>query len=105
MPLPLVDQAEAREAVYARREPVVVRQIAGEHMAVPIRRHPDDMRAIFALIGAAAPIFELLDGSRSLGEIRDTLVDRFEVSGEQAWEELCRFVEELEEYGLVERRN
>jgi hypothetical protein len=102
--LPLVDQAEAGKAVYARREPIVVRKIAGEHLAVPVRRRLGEMRSIYALMGAAVPIFELLDGSRSLGEIRDALVARFEVSDEQAWGELCRFVEELEEQGLVERR-
>jgi len=102
--VPLVDEAEAGKAVFARREPIVVREIAGEHLAVPVRRQLGEMRAIFALMGAGAPIFELLDGSRSLGEIRNALVERFEVSGEQAWEELCRFVEELEEQGLVERR-
>jgi hypothetical protein len=103
--LPLLDEAEAGKAVYSRRDPIVVREIAGEHLLVPVRRKVGELRAIYALMGSAAPIFELLDGSRSLGEVRDVLVERFEVSGEEAWAELCRFVEELEEQGLVERRS
>ena len=104
MLLALVNEVEAEKAVYSRRDPIVVREIAGEHLLVPVRRRVGEMRAIFALMGAGAPIFDLLDGSRSLGEVRDALVERFEVTGEQAWAELCRFVEELEEQGLVERR-
>ena len=101
----LVNEVEAGKAIYARRDPIVVRQIAGEHLLVPVRRKVGEMRAIYALMGAAAPIFELLDGSRSLGEVKDALLERFEVSGEEAWAELCRFVEELEEQGLVERHS
>src|SRR5262249_54928974 len=63
--LPLVDDAEAGKAVYSRRNPIVVREIAGEHLLVPVRRKVGEMRAIYALMGSAAPIFELLDGSRS----------------------------------------
>jgi hypothetical protein len=103
--VPLVNDMAAASAVYARRDPVVVRRIAGEHLLVPIRHHVAQMRAIFALTGTGARIFELLDGARSLGEVRDTLVERFQVSGEQAWTELCGFVEQLEENGLVERRS
>jgi hypothetical protein len=101
--MPLVKEAEAGKAVYSRRDPIVVREVAGERLLVPVRRKVGEMRAIYALMGAAAPIFELLDGSRSLSEVRDALVARFAVRAEEAWAELCRFVEELEEQGLVER--
>jgi hypothetical protein len=103
--LPLLNEAGAGKAVYSRRDPIVVREIAGERLLVPVRRKIGELRAIYALMGSAAPIFELLDGSRSLSEVRDALVERFEVSAEEAWAELCRFVEELEEQGLVERHS
>lgn len=102
--MPLVSEDGAAEAVFVRREPIVLREIAGERLLVPIRRHVGQMKAIFALVGAGAAIFELLDGERSLGEIRDALVERFEVSADQAWVDLCDFVEQLQENGLVERR-
>jgi len=100
----LVNEAGAAKAIYARRSPIVVRRIAGEQLLVPIRRQVGQMSAIFAVTGAGASIFELLDGARSLGEVRDALLQRFEVSADQAWAELCGFVEQLEENGLVERR-
>ena len=91
-------------SIYARREPVVLRRIAGEHLLVPIRRRVSDLQAIFGLTGVAAPVWEMLDGTRTLGEVRDAVVARFDVSPERAWTDLCRFVGHLEESGLVERR-
>jgi hypothetical protein len=92
------------ESVYARREPVVLRQVAGESLLIPIHRRVPEMEAIFALSGAGPHIWELLDGRRALGEVRDALVARFEVDAEVAWADLCDFVAQLEEKGLVERR-
>lgn len=102
--MPLVSEAAAAAAVYARRDPLVLREIAGERLLIPIRRQVGEMKAIYALTGVGSRIFELLDGARSLGEVHDALVQRFEVSAEQAWADLCDFVERLEENGLVERR-
>jgi hypothetical protein len=101
---PLASDPDAAQAVYARRESIVVRRIAGEQLLVPIRHQVGEMRAIYALTGTGAQIWELLDGRRPLGDVRDALVERFEVEAEQAWTELVGFVEHLEESGLVERR-
>ncbi len=100
----LASDPEAAKAVYAQRDSIVLRRIAGEHLLVPIRHHLSQMRAIFALTGTGARIWDLLDGTRSLGDVCDALVARFEVSRDQAWAELSGFVEHLEESGLVERR-
>jgi hypothetical protein len=94
----------ATSVVYNRREPIVLRRIAGEDLLVPIRRQVADLRAIYALAGSGARIWELLDGTRTLGEVRDAIVERFEVGPEEAWADLCAFVLRLEESGLVERR-
>jgi hypothetical protein len=90
--------------VYRRRDETVLRQVAGENLLIPIHRRVPDMQAIFALAGSGLRIWELLDGTRTLGAVRDALVERFEVSAEVAWTDLCVFVGQLEEKGLVERR-
>jgi hypothetical protein len=102
---PLASDPDATRVVYAQRESIVLRRIAGEHLLVPIRHQLSQMRAIFAVTGTGVRIWELLDGTRPLGDVRDALVARFEVGSEQAWAELCGFVEHLEESGLVERRS
>lgn len=90
--------------VCVRGARVVLRQIAGERLLVPIRNDVAQMDAIYALAGAGLAVWEALDGQRTLGEVRDLLVRRFEVTAERAWTDLVAFVERLEERGLVERR-
>lgn len=101
---PLAGDPGAAHAVYARRDSIVLRRIAGEHLLVPIRHQVNEMRAIYALTGTGVQIWQLLDGTRPLGQVRDALLERFEVGADQAWTELVGFVEHLEESGLVERR-
>jgi hypothetical protein len=92
------------EAVYARREGVVLREVAGEHILVPIRSDVADLRAIFALNRVGLRIWELLDGATSLDGILSELLERFDVAAEEASADLRSFVERLSAAGLVERR-
>jgi hypothetical protein len=95
---------EAERAVYARREGVVLREVAGEHILVPVRRDVADLRAIFALNRVGLRIWEMLDGARGLDGILAELVERFDVTAEEASADLRSFVERLNDAGLVERR-
>jgi hypothetical protein len=89
---------------YARREGIVVRKVAGEHILVPIRRNVADLKAIFALNDVGRCVWELLDGARGLDAVVEGLVERFDVSPEEASADLRSFVERLSQAGLVERR-
>jgi hypothetical protein len=96
---------EAGGAVYARREGVVLREVAGEHILVPIRRDVADLKSIFALNGVGLGIWELLDGVRALDGVLAELVERFDVPSDEAAADLLAFVGRLEAAGLVERRS
>jgi hypothetical protein len=95
---------EAGRVVYARREGVVLREVAGEQILVPIRRNVADLKAIFALNGVGRCIWELLDGTRGMDEVLARLVERFDVSSDEAAADLQAFVERLSQAGLVERK-
>jgi hypothetical protein len=95
---------EAGDVVYARREGIVLREVAGEQILVPIRRDVADLKAIFALNTVGRCIWELLDGTRGTDAVLAGLVERFDVSPEEASADLRAFVERLTQAGLVERR-
>lgn len=95
---------DVERAVYARRDGVVLREVAGEQILVPIRRDVADLKAIFALNTVGRCIWELLDGTRGTGAVLAGLVERFDVSPEEASADLHAFVERLTQAGLVERR-
>jgi hypothetical protein len=92
-------------AVFARREGIVLREVAGEHLLVPIRSDVADMRAIFALNRVGLVVWELLDGTRGLDGILGEVLARFDVTAEEASVDLRAFVERLCAAGLVERRS
>jgi len=96
---------DVERAVYARRDGVVLREVAGEHLLVPIRHQVADMRAIFALNRVGLFIWERLDGAKGLDRILDEMLGRFDVPADEASADLRSFVERLSGAGLVERRS
>lgn len=92
------------EVRYRKDPSIVYREIAGEAILVPIRRRTADLESIYTLNPVAARIWSLLDGGRTLGEIKSTLLQEFDgAEPEQVETDLFEFVEQLmSEGGLVE---
>jgi hypothetical protein len=82
---------------------MVSRQIAGEVILVPIRKNVGDLESIYTLNDTAAAIWALLDGKRSLAEIRDQMVVEFEVTAEEATQDLDELIAQLLDVGAVEK--
>ena len=59
------------------------------------------MDSIYTLNEVGARVWELLDGQTPLGEIRDTIVEEFEVGPEEAEADLLAFVQQLVRVGAV----
>lgn len=95
---------DSRDTVYARRDDVLLRDVAGEHLLVPIRRNVADLQAIFALNGIGVYIWGLLDGQRSLHAVLAAVLERYDVSADEAAADLHAFVERLTKAGVIERR-
>lgn len=89
------------EEVYARADDVIRRQIAGETLLVPIRGQLALLDRIFALNPVAAFIWEQLDGRKSLGDIRQGVLAKFEVEPEAAEADIREFIDALRQANLV----
>lgn len=61
-----------------------------------------DRAIYFGLQGAGAEIWEALEQPRSVGELRDMLVDAFDVAPEQCESDVLEILTSLEKEGLVE---
>lgn len=88
-----VDYLEKR---FARDPLTVSRKIAGKFVLVPIRQKAEDVESIYNMNEVAGRIWDLIDGKRRLEEIRDMIVEEFEVTTEKAEADLVEFVEQLE---------
>jgi hypothetical protein len=90
---------------YQKKENIVTRHIAGETLLVPIYGDLANMEKIFTLDPVAAFIWEQLDGKNSLENIRDDVLDKFDVGKEDAETDVAEFIDELVEAKLIETRN
>ncbi len=88
--------------VLRKRDDVVTRQIVGESILVPIRGKLADMQKVFCLDPVAAFVWEHLDGKRTLAEVRDAVLDAFEVGRERAESDIQEFIGELVAAELIQ---
>ncbi len=88
---------------YKKDPDIVFRAIAGEMILVPIRRHIANLESIYTLNETAGCIWQLIDGQRTLGEIRDTIVQEYDVTPEEAEADLAELVAYLDQIQAVEK--
>ena len=86
---------------YKRNEHFVFRKIDNETILVPIKDNVGDMGSIFNLNEVGAFIWEHLDGRNRLLDIKDMISEEFDVSSQEAEEDLCEFVGQLKEIEAV----
>ena len=91
------------ERCYEKDPNMVSRLIADEFILVPIRRNVADLESIYTLDEVGARIWELMDGQRRVREIKDAIVEEYEVSPDVAEADLVEFIQQLEEIGGVRR--
>jgi hypothetical protein len=88
---------------YRKNTDMVSRQIGDEFILVPVRRNVADLESIYTLGGAGVRIWEMLEGQLTGRELRDRLVEEFEIEPEEAEADLIEFLQQLEEIdGIVE---
>jgi len=88
-----VDYLERR---YQKNPDIVSRKIADEYILVPIRQNVGDLESIYTLNEVAARIWELTDGERKVKEIKDKIIEEFEVTPDEAEKDLIELLQKLE---------
>ena len=86
---------------YEKDPSVVYREIAGEAILVPIRRNLVDMQSIYTLDNVGADIWKLIDGERTLADIREALLDEYDVEASALSQDLDEFIDQLVAVGAI----
>ena len=92
------------DQIYEKDPSMVSREIAGEAILVPIRQNVGDLESIYTLNETAARAWELIDGQKTLSDIRDVIVEEFEVDKRQAQEDLIELMSDLVSISAVEKK-
>lgn len=87
--------------IYQKSGDIVSRKIADEMILVPIRRRGEDVESLYTLNEVGARIWESLDGTRPVREIRDLIVAEFDVTGAQAGADLVTLLDQLSQIGAI----
>ncbi len=90
-----MDATDYLKKHFIKTESIVSRKVGNEFIVVPISRTAGEVESIYSLNEVAAFIWELLDGKRSVQQIRDKIIDEFEVSVEAAERDLGDLLQQL----------
>jgi hypothetical protein len=89
------------EKRFAKDPSIVPRKIRSAFILVPIRQKASDVESIYTLNDSAARAWELIDGERQVYEIRDAIVEEFEVGPEEAETDLVELLQQMESVGAI----
>ncbi len=82
-------------SVYKKQTKFVNRKIAGEMVLVPIRHNVGDLACIYNLNEVGSRIWELIDEKTTAGQIRDKIVEEYEITAAEAEADLDEFLNTL----------
>lgn len=87
--------------VYKKSDSIVSRKIADEFILVPIRQNVGDLESIYTLNEIAARIWELIDGKMKVREMKDKIIEEFEVTPEEAERDIIEYLHQLKEIKAI----
>ncbi len=90
------------EKVYKKSDSIVSRKIADEFILVPIKQNVGDLESISTLNEVAARIWELIDGKKKVMEIKDVILDEYEVTPKKLETDIIEYIKELENIGAIQ---
>jgi hypothetical protein len=83
------------DKVYKKSDSIVSRKIADEFLLVPIKQNVGDLESIYTLNEVATRVWELIDGKKKVKEIKDKIVEEFEVTPQEAEKDLANLLKQL----------
>ena len=92
---------EGLDKIYKKNENFVFRKIEGETILVPIKDNVGDMGSIYNLNKMAAFVWEQVDGVKSLQDIKNRLLEEYEVCSREAEDDLFEYIAQLKEIDAV----
>jgi hypothetical protein len=99
----LAGEAISPQARVRRREGVVLRHVAGEHMLVPAVTREVNLDCLFMLNATGVFVWEHLDGRQRVQDLCETVAKAFSTSLDAACADVVAFLSGLFKQNLAER--
>jgi hypothetical protein len=92
-----------KKFVYQKSPDFVFRNIAEEMILVPIKSNTADLTSIYSMNEVAGRIYELIDGNRTINEIKKIVWDGFEVDETVLEKDLDELIDVLIELEAIKK--
>jgi len=89
------------DRVFRKNENFVFRQIDDETILVPIKDNLGDMGSIYNLNEVGAFVWEHFDGKKTVGDIKNQIINEFEIPEKEARQDLIEFINQLREIDAI----
>ncbi len=90
-----------RDAVLRKNKDMVTRVIEDETILMPIYKTSDEINCIYTLNKAGSRVWELIDGKRTLTELKDKVLKEFDATPEEIDREMEKLLKDLKEIKAV----
>jgi hypothetical protein len=88
---------------FNKENDLVTRDVAGESIIVPIKRHVGDLEGVFTLNEVGAMIWQLIDGQTTVRQLMEAVRDEYDVEAAEAEKDVADFLLSLEDAGLIKQ--
>ncbi|MDD5477764.1 MAG: PqqD family protein [Candidatus Omnitrophica bacterium] len=89
------------KTVLRKNSDMVTRVIEDETILLPIYKTSDEINCIYTLNKVASRVWELLDGKRTLTELKSKLLKEFDTTPEEVDKEMQKLLKDLKEIKAV----
>ena len=86
---------------YRKEADIVVRDVAGETLLIPLKSKLADLQKLFVLEGAGKFIWDHVDGKNTVADLCAFVQDCYDISEETAGKDLDEFISGLQGAGLI----
>lgn len=87
--------------VFRKNKDMVTRLIDDETILLPIYKTSEEINCIYTLNKIASQVWELIDGKKTLGEIKKIILKRFDTTPEEVDKEMTKLLKDLKEVKAI----
>ena len=97
-----VGECSAGEGKYRANPEFILREVAGETLLVPTGKTAHRLNAAIVMSESGAVLWKrLVQASQTVKELADALVEEYEISPDEASEDVSSFLEKAVEDGII----
>lgn len=94
----------SKDSILHKNKDLVARVIDDETILLPIYKTSEEINCIYSLNKTASRVWELIDGKRTLGQIKKQVLEEFDTTSEEVDKEMRKFLGNLKEIKAVINR-